>query len=542
MAGGMLQIVAYGAQDMYLTYNPQITYFKTVYRRYTNFSIQQFELALVELTDFGTSTKFELPKNGDLITKMYLRVILNSVTPLNGANFAWTRRIGHAIINNIEMNIGGARIDRHLGTWLDVWYELARTGRHEIGYEKLIGDVPELTDYNTAVKPMYELTIPMKFWFNNRFGLALPLIAIQYSRILFQVQLNPVNNLIIYDSVFVSQINTLSIVECSVVVDYIYLDNEERDKFATLGSEYLIEQAQYNDSLAITNYFNQYQLAFSYPCKELIWIIQNGNYISSQQFLCYTNREDWTNILLACSNNILTNSILVYLATSPLPLPPSTGDWELFETSGVSSNGNYIVTIDDPSYVVYINLSSLISGSVNLTGEISANIDVALVGSDITITISDLVSTLSVSDVSIPVSSMIDTRLSSSNDVFVNIFSNYGLLIDGSMNIVQYASLIFNDDNRVVKRTGNFFNYLQPELVHTNTPKDGINVYSFALKPEIHQPTGTANLSRIENVYLNIWVGSDYGLFNIDTQLTVFAFSYNIFKISNGLAALSYSD
>jgi hypothetical protein len=184
MTGGLLQIVAYGPQDMYLTHNPQITFFKTVYRRHTNFSIQQFKLGL-ESALFGYHSHYEIHRLGDLVGDVYLVINLPSFTP-SGGKFAWTKRLGHAIIKNIQIEIGGAIIDKQTGVWLDIWYELARNPYNEKGYLSNIGDVPIMTTLDENTKPEYMLYIPLKFWFNTIIGLSLPLISIQYHRILYR--------------------------------------------------------------------------------------------------------------------------------------------------------------------------------------------------------------------------------------------------------------------------------------------------------------------------------------------------------------------
>ena len=142
MSGGLMQLVAYGAQDIYFTGNPQITFFKIVYRRHTNFAIETIEQTLSVMSILEKDVS-KIIRNGDLVTKMYLRIKLNSVNP-NGSSFAWVRRIGHAIINTVEMEIGGTTMDRQYGTWLDIWYELARQGDHDRGYANMIGDVPSI--------------------------------------------------------------------------------------------------------------------------------------------------------------------------------------------------------------------------------------------------------------------------------------------------------------------------------------------------------------------------------------------------------------
>lgn len=191
MGGGLMQLVAYGAQDVYLTGNPQITFFKVVYRRHTNFSMECVEHTLNGNPDFGRNPNVTIMRNGDLATRIYLKVRLNSVRldlQDSGSDerlsVAWVRRLGHSLLKQVDVEIGGSRIDRQYGTWLDIWHELTHTNDQERGYRQMIGDVPELTRLrpvsttSTEVIPEYTLYIPMQFWFNRNTGLALPLIAL----------------------------------------------------------------------------------------------------------------------------------------------------------------------------------------------------------------------------------------------------------------------------------------------------------------------------------------------------------------------------
>lgn len=560
MAGGILQLIAYGSQDVYLTNNPQITFFKTVYRRHTNFSIESFERTVQDNPNFGTKNEITLFRNGDLITKMYLKIVVSNVVVPDNARFAWTRRLGHALLNSLEILIGGVRIDRFTGTWLDIWYELARSGNHDNGYAKMIGDVNLMTNFNNVNKPEYVIYIPLKFWFNKYIGLALPMIGILYHTVSIKMEFNTRERVIIRDNNFnVDNINELQFLDVSLLIDYIYLDAIERRKFASISHEYLIEQVQDTGPEPLETNIRRTLLHFNHPCKELIWAMKNGNYTSSKLFLCYTNDDNWKTILKDCSATILQDSLLLLnppefgvddqgnqIIIEPGEDPPSEGSWEEFEpiSFGATSNGK-INVINNGTMSLWINTSSLLVGTYNLFDKISATIEI---NSDNIVSIFNITSTLSVRDISIPIELMVDTR-ANSNDVIINIFSNYGILIDGSENPVEFALLKFNNMERIDKRNGKFFNYLQPELHHSNTPKDGINVYSFCINPEIHQPTGADNFSVIENIFFSVWIKDstlqdffpDLNIINENTELFMFALSYNVLKISNGLAGVAYN-
>jgi hypothetical protein len=191
MGGGLMQLVAYGAQDVYLTGNPQITFFKVVYRRYTNFATETVELTFNGSPDFGKKVTVNITRNGDLVTKMYLRVELNPVSMNNVPAseedrkrhlFAWSRELGHFLIDNIQFEIGGSQIDKHYGHWMSVWHDLTKNVNTEPAYRALVGDVEELTALRAPnaqgqFTPNYVLYVPLVFWCNTNTGLALPLIA-----------------------------------------------------------------------------------------------------------------------------------------------------------------------------------------------------------------------------------------------------------------------------------------------------------------------------------------------------------------------------
>ena len=148
--GGLMQLVAYGAQDVYLTGNPQITFFKVVYRRHTNFAMESIENPFNGAPNFGKKVTCTVQRNGDLIYRMYLQATLPQVqlqsTDGSGAQFRWLNWIGHNIINYVEIEIGGQRIDKQYGQWLHIWNELTQEPGKQAGYAKMVGNVPELTN------------------------------------------------------------------------------------------------------------------------------------------------------------------------------------------------------------------------------------------------------------------------------------------------------------------------------------------------------------------------------------------------------------
>lgn len=176
-SGGLLQLVAFGAQDAYISGTPQITFFRVVYRRHTNFAMESMAQTFTGTADFGRKVSCLVARNGDLIHKAYLQVDLPTLTPNGGQTCAWTRNIGHVLLEEVNVEIGGTIIDRHYGMWFTIYNELTQASEKEDGYKVMIGDTATLTTQSNTPIAGATLLIPLIFWFNRNPGLALPLIA-----------------------------------------------------------------------------------------------------------------------------------------------------------------------------------------------------------------------------------------------------------------------------------------------------------------------------------------------------------------------------
>ena len=514
--------------------------------------------------DFGRKISVTVLRNGDLATRLYLRVTVNSVVDSSfTGKFAWVRRLGHELIDNVEVEIGGSQIDKHYGTWMDIWYELTHTTEQERGYKKCIGDVPELTELVSArsdgtLKDEYTMFIPLQFWFCRNPGLALPLIALQYHEVRLNIEFTEKSRLGVYTSGF--DLTTLSMKDASLLVDYVYLDTEERRRFAQVGHEYLIEQLQFTGSESVTQSSSgstnqKFKLNFNHPTKELVWAVQGGNFTSGEKFLAYTHLDDWTSALDDAALNVATGMFTV--ATSD----PAAGK-TVIATAGGSFASSSVTT-----HMTNVDVSGVLASGHNLymrkdvlctsTAKYNLGDKVDFVAitfnsaGDGIASIKVLAHTMTIRDISIPVSSWTDGRLnnvSSSNplDVTVYQYHNFGVLLDGTGNPVDKALIQLNGHDRFDQREGSYFNYVQPLQHHTRTPCDGVNVYSFALHPEQHQPSGTANLSRIDSTQLNLTFldptmksapenAPQLNFFNSNTNINVFGFNYNILRIMSGI-------
>jgi hypothetical protein len=368
--------------------------------------------------------------------------------------------------------------------------------------------------------------------------------------------------------------------DASLLVDYVYLDSEERRRFAQVGHEYLIEQCQFtgienvNDGSTVIN--QKYKLGFNHPCKEIVWALQNGSYNGSSsnnlnstdgRFLTYTHDDaKWqTDGLDYAAENLgrgmvsleqPTASGVDYLQIALDPLATSVSDTT---ANGVTVNILYSGLVST-TLSVWIIENPLVYGSYNLgsfIGEMDVNLVLGNSGTTVTGYSVDIVShSLSLTDVSVPVGDFTDNRSTTAAnglnpyDFSVVLPSNYGVRLDGKGNPVLQGNLQFNGHDRFDMREGAYFNYVQPHQHHTRTPADGVNVYSFALHPENHQPSGSANLSRIDNTYLilsfsdPLRANQNVPKLNLsrDSDFYVFATNYNILRIMSGMGGLAYSN
>lgn len=315
-----MQLVAYGSQDVYLTANPQVTFFKQMYKRYTNFAVEPIEQTFGGVANFGKKVQCTIGRNGDLIHRVLLQVTLPSVdlndptvSDSSGDQFRWLNWVGHNIVSNVSVDIGGTPIDKHYGDWLHIWNELTCPAGKQAGYAEMVGNVPELTNLITAVGPdggctnqctggdphssaetrscMPEKTlyIPLKFWFNKHSGLALPLIALQYHDVRINIEFNQLQNLCWTNNpIILDAVNATGLVAASLFVDYVFLDTEERRRFAQGTHEYLIEQLQFTGDESVTSASNKINMNFNHPCKEIIWVVQRDSFVT-----CDSSVDPW---------------------------------------------------------------------------------------------------------------------------------------------------------------------------------------------------------------------------------------------------------
>jgi len=493
MGGGLMQLVAYGSQDVYLTGNPQITFFKVVYRRHTNFSIEPIQQVFNGLASWGRSVTATISRNGDLLYRMYITITLPSV-PANGTDqFRWLNWLGHIIVQQAEIEIGGQKIDRHYGHWLHIWNELTQTFGHQAGYATMVGNVPRLVQSSIDSTPSITLYVPLRFWFNRNVGLALPLIALQYHDVKLNLQLANVE-----DCYWASSSSRVppELTDVSLWVDYIYLDTDERRRFAQASHEYLIEQLQFNGDVPVNSTIEQMKMAFNHPVKEVIWTVQKDSLIDTTLMKDYGGQQ-WFNFTDAID----------YTYFSGTPQDPLGGGIG----TAAFNVGNWYSSMP---------MSGTANGSVATAGKYGQS------GSNISAyTFNDL----------------FGAPLASSSVGW----TSHLPVFDSGENPTALAKLQLNGHDRFTQREGRYFNTVIPQECHENCPATGINVYSFALKPEEHQPSGTCNFSRIDlaQLILNITPATYvYPTGGNDTaKCRVYATNYNVLRVLSGMAGLAFT-
>ena len=422
MAGGLMQLVAYGAQDVYLTGNPAVTFFQAVYKRHTNFAMENIEQTVNGNPADNGRVSVTVARNGDLVGDMYVELVAKGgLAEISGAAdddcFAAERAI-----KDVELSIGGQRIDKHYQRWWRLYSELYLDESKKASWGKL----------TTPGADAGQIFLPLIFFFNRNPGLALPLIALQYHEVRLDFDLS---------SEFAKYTDGSTF---KVWANYIYLDTEERRRFAQKGHEYLIEQVQHTgtDAMAVAGQTKQIRLSYNHPVKELVWCADQGS-VSRANLWNFTSTND------------------VVLASN---------------VSAGATSGNCFVTTSQTGAPLLQATSEGGAWTEELAGPV---------------------------------------------DTF---------------------KLVLNGQDRFSEREGSYFDLVQPYQHHTRNPDTGINVYSFALRPEEHQPSGSCNFSRIDNATLQLVLSNATVAGTSTAKVRVYATNYNVLRVMSGMGGLAYSN
>ena len=420
MAGGLMQLVAYGAQDVYLTGNPKVTFFQAVYKRHTNFAMENIEQTVNGTAAPSGRVSVTIARNGDLVSDMYVELkakatIIKTATVAGVADDCWA---AERAIKDVELSVGGQRIDKHYQRWWRLYSELYLDESKKATWGKMTS--PSVNGG--------QMFLPLIFFFNRNPGLALPLIALQYHEVRLDFDLSADFSAYTDGTTF------------KVWANYIYLDTEERRRFAQKGHEYLIEQVQHTgtDAMATAGNTKQIRLSYNHPVKELVFCADRGS-------------------------------------------------------------------------IADANLWNFTSTDVYVTTDAGAQLAPGL-------------------------SSVTPTSLSGAPQLIVT--EGAAAWTEEAAGPIETFKLVLNGQDRFKEQSGKYFNQVQPFQHHTGSPMPGVYAYSFALKPEEHQPTGTCNFSRIDNAQVAIKTKAGATAQN----LNMFAVNYNVLRIQSGMGGLAFSN
>jgi hypothetical protein len=493
MALGLLILVSVGKENIYLSAQPEITFFKIAYRRYTNFSIEPTPQYFKTTPDFGRRCTVNIGKNADLLGITYLYVELPNIQMENFTNsnikkFAWVNKIGLALINFVEIEIGGSIIDRHYGDWLNIWYEITVNMGLKKSYNKMIGNIPELTNFSQT-KDNTILYIPFSFWFCNDTGLALPLVALLHNDVKIHVEFNDINLCYkISPSHYISVTNNYCIYSPGEIIYQNYQNSKNIGEFI------------YFDSINLLLYYNPIKGSFVIPTinndPNLVIIGETSN------FLTYIN----TNSVVVQDNtffNFNTPSLTTaYLLVNYIYL-------DNFERSKFLNNSHeYLIQTVQ-------NLPQQYIGSLNASYKLN------------------LIN---------PVKLIVWRAILSSNLNNNNQF-NYTSLpyTNDEEYLINKNLVVINSVNRMDLNSNEYYTIIQKYQNRFINKQKGIFFYSFALNPLDLQPSGSLNFSKIDDAYLQLSMNR---IVNYQNQINVvcYALEYNLLRTFNGIGGLGFNN
>ena len=514
MGGGLLQLVAYGAQDAYITGNPHITFWKVMYKRHTNFAMESMRVNFTGAPTWGQRSVVVVKRNADLMYRTYLELTLPDTT---SPSISWTlgaaRRLGYLMIDRVEIEIGGQIMDRHYGEWLFLWESLSAPYDQSVKLDSMLGgnqggSTSTLTSCNGRPSVLY---IPLSFWFNRNPGLALPLIALQYHEVHFNFYFRKATDLVYGTPGTAGTIPSQAALlpaprEAALYIDYIYLDTEERRRFAQQTHEYLIDQLQYGLQQTLTNANTRIDLTLNHPVKELVWVFQDARKCDCGSTTSiadgYTQPFSYDDIAGRCRIQINGQD----------RFDERYGDyfWKV-QPYQHHSGGGFFPSREDV-------ITASISTATATLCTITSNVLTVPSGSSLSGTIRI---------------GMLITGTGVTNGTYVTAFGT------GSGGVGTY---IVNSPQTVSSFSATFT--LQDDDLPQSNP---INVYSFALKPEEHQPSGTCNFSRIDTTTLVFDSKVNGGVGTYPTPaypylFRLYAVNYNIFRVMSGMGGLAYSN
>ncbi len=493
MGLGLLLLVSVGKENIYLSSQPEITFFKMAYKRHTNFSIETIAQYFKSTPDFGRRVTVNLSKNADLLGQIHLYVELpdiikenHSVLETGVKKFAWTKKIGLALINYVDLEIGGVLVDRQYGDYLNIWYELVHNLGIKKGFNKMIGNVDIVTDFTNG-KSSTKLYIPLNFWFCQDSGLALPIIAMIHNDIKIHVQFNDFNKCYLQ-----TPTNYIKTAEPFTLFKKDELIRQQ------VGSKIAIGRFVYFDSVNGNLYYNKIKDDFLIPITE-----NDVNYV-------ITGDES------KFQQNISTDGIVVV-------------DEDYFRLNTPSIQAAYLLVnyiyLDNEERFVFLNNvhEYLVPVIQNIQEQTFYSTNI-------------LYKLPYVNPVKILFWRAQLVSNYNSNDIF-----NYTLdpLVSETNKIIENEYLVINSVNRMELSKPEYYTNIQVYQNKFSSPQDGIHMFSFCINPLDYQPSGSLNFSKIDDAYVQI---NSNKLINYQNPITIrsYGIQLNLFRVIDGLGGLGY--
>jgi hypothetical protein len=505
---GLLELVAHGIQDIYLIGNPQITFFKTIYKRHTNFSMEAFQVSYDARPTFGNKTTFTINRYADLMHTMFLEVDLPALSSnytydasvgipndyaAGQGNITWINNTGNAILNYADILIGKQLIDRQYGEWMEIWTQLTQSESKKRGLDLLLNRNSQLI-VNSGPLTLY---IPFQFWFCRNIGLALPLVALQYHDVSLEVNFRPLAQMYTFvnPNYGASIFYNITSDGISNIID-VYKPYSSALDITTLGVKG--NKIVFPDS---TEYFihptatvgggGQTGLA-GHPWKITLTTIPPAN--SNVSVFIKPNG------IINMSNNPQIEEIRLYIDYIYL----DTVEQREFATA----KHRYLI-----EQVQWSGSESITAGASTKRFRMNFNLPIK----------------------ELYWITQLDT-VYNTNDLF-----NYSNTVDPYQtqgNIMTSGLIYINGIERFSQRTGNYFRLIQPYQKHTRSPNNFVYIYSFSVKPEEHQPSGCSNFSKIDTkeLFLNLSTGLS------SCQLRIYGLNYNILRIYSGMGGVAFSN
>ena len=484
-------LAAVGKENIYLSAQPEITFFKIAYKRYTNYSIEPTPQYFKSPADFGRRCTVNISKNADLLSTTYLYVELPSIQQEQyttvSKSFAWVKKIGVALINYVELEIGGVIVDRQYGDFMNIWNEITVSLGLRTSYNKMIGNTSYLTEYSNT-KRSYILYIPLHFWFCLNTGLALPLIALIHNDIKIHIEFNDLSFCYnIAPSNYISVLNNFCLLNPGEYFTQTILNNEIIGEFVSFD--------QVNQIL----YYNQVKGTFTIPTTaydtSLTAIGTTSNYVIDFN----PNGVAVTNIDYFKSN------------------PPSILDAYLLVSYIYLDNiERYHFMNKDHQYLIPI------IQTLNPQTATSTNINYKLQFYN-------------------PVKLLMWRAILSSNIDANNQF-NYTSIpyTKTEQDLITSHLIVLNSKNRMNLTSNEYYTYIpQYEYEFTNQ-QTGIYLYSFALNPKDIDPSGSMNFSRLDDAYLQLTMNKIVSYQN-PASIVCYAVTYNLLRIIDGIGGLAWN-